>query len=46
MSLTRIPLSGTPCPIPHHLQVLLDETSESLGDWQGETESVTFVPAD
>lgn len=46
MSVARIPLSGTPCPIPHHLEILLDETSESLGDWQGSTESHTFVPAD
>ncbi len=46
MSVTRIQLSGAPCPIPRHLQILLDETAETLGDWQGETEAHTFVPAD
>jgi hypothetical protein len=46
MSVRRFPLSGTPCSIPHHLQVLLDETAELLGDWQGGTDAHTFVPAD
>ena len=46
MSVEQLELSGTPRTIPRHLQILLDETSEDLMDWQGASEPGMFVPAD
>jgi hypothetical protein len=46
MSVQRVDLSGTPCRIPRHLQILLDESAEDLTDWQGACDPGSFVPAD
>lgn len=46
MSVERIELPIPPARIPHHLEVLLDETSGPLSEWQSDSDLHTFVPAD
>jgi hypothetical protein len=46
MAVRRVDLEGTPCRLPRHLQILLDETAEDLTDWQGGSDVGAFVPAD
>lgn len=46
MPVEKINLEGTPCRLPRHLEILLEETAEDLTDWQGGLDAATFVPAD
>ncbi|MEX2606594.1 MAG: hypothetical protein WD708_04550, partial [Kiritimatiellia bacterium] len=32
--------------LPHHLEILLQQTAEAMEDWQGNRDNHTFVPAD
>lgn len=46
MSVERVEIEIPPARIPHHLEILLDETAGPLSEWQSDNELHTFVPAD
>ncbi|MDF3128028.1 hypothetical protein P0Y35_02345 [Kiritimatiellaeota bacterium B1221] len=46
MSVKQLQFECTAAPLPTHVEVLLDETSEFLEEWEEDRESHRFVPAD
>ena len=46
MSVSRVQMELPPVRLPHHVEVLLDETAGPLAEWQAEKEQTLFVPAD
>jgi hypothetical protein len=46
MSVVPVKMDFPPVHLPHHVEVLLQHSSEALEDWQGNRETHTFVPAD
>lgn len=46
MSVSRVQMELPAARLPHHVEILLDETSGPLSDWQAEHDRNSFVPAD
>lgn len=46
MSVLPVEIDLPPVHLPHHVEILLQQTAEAMEDWQGNRENHTFVPAD
>jgi hypothetical protein len=46
MSVLPVEIDLPPVHLPRHVEILLQQTAETMEEWQGHRENHTFVPAD